>query len=395
MKLYAQHGYAKSDKIDRALEAEALDGVIFGPNNEKPESLRECVEKFAQLRPSPDILIDPQLYVSLLSNPKEGNLPLYDEYYASNLTMRDLTPRRINEIVRNVLDFQRNLPVTRLVSPTIILDSFTNRSAQIAHFLAQASMDYHASLKAARPLMLSFVFNETALSSQDQVNEFLDTVSLYEAAGFYLVVARPIGQYQQIFEWERMAGWMLILYSLGVRNRFEVICGYTDFLGFPAAAVGASAAATGWFNSLRQFDVKRFLPSSGGRPPRERYSSAPLLNSIFLQELDNCYDADMIEDVLTGTKYDRIFRRDRPSAYEWPPDLSTLHHWATLKQLFNLIEGRNTRDRIQVVEKAIAGAEILYGKLQKKGVQFDPTTGPSNLREWNQAITTFRALARL
>jgi hypothetical protein len=395
MKLYAQHGYAKSDKMDRALEAEALDGVIFGPNNEKPESLRDCVRKFAQLKPSPDILIDPQLYVSLLPSPKEGNLPLYDEYYSSNLTTRDLTPRRIDEIVRKVLDFQRNLPVTRLVSPTIILESFTNRSAQIAQFLAQASMDYHAGLKSARPLMLSFVFNETALSSQDQVNEFLDTVSLYEAAGFYLVVARPVGQYQQIFEWERMACWMLILYSLGIRNRFEVVCGYTDFPGFLASAVGASAAATGWFNSLRQFDVKRFSPSTGGRPPKERYSSAPLLSSIFLQELDNCYDADMIEDVLTGTDYDQIFQEDRPSAYDWPPDVSTLHHWATLKMLFRLTKGGNIKDRIQIVEKAIASAEILYGKLGRKGVQFDPTTGPSNLREWGQALATFRALARL
>ena len=397
MKLYAQHGYAKSNKIDRAFEAGAVDGVVFGPNNEKPESLRDCVKKFAELKPRPDILIDPQLYVSFLSNPKEGNLPLYEDYYVSELTIRDLTPRRINEIVRKVLDFQNELPVTRLVSPTIILDSFTNRSAQVAQFLAQASMEYHASLIAAPPLLLSFVFNENALSSQDQVNEFLDTVSLYEAAGFYLVVERPIGPYQQIFAWERMAGWMLIVYSLAVRNQFEVLCGYTDFLGFPASAVGASAAATGWFNSLRQFDVKRFLPSSGGRPPKERYSSGPLLNSIFLQELDNCYDADMIANVLTGTRYDRRFETERPTTRDWPPDISTLHHWATLKKLFQVCmnAGKNTKGRIAVVEEAIAGAEILYGKLRRHGVQLDPATGPSHLREWGQAITTFRALARL
>src|SRR5260370_42420426 len=116
MKLYAQHGYAKSDKIDRAFEDGAVNGVIFGPNNEKPESLREYVEKFAQLKPRPDILIDPQLYVSLLTNPKEGNLPLYD-YYSSNLTIRDLTPKRINSIVRSVINFQNELPVTRFISP--------------------------------------------------------------------------------------------------------------------------------------------------------------------------------------------------------------------------------------------------------------------------------------
>lgn len=395
MKLYAQHGYAKSDKIHRALQERGVDGVVFGPNNERPEALRDCVARYAKFSPSPDLLIDPQLYVSLLSNPKEGNLPLYDDYYVSNLTLRDFTPRKIDDIVRKVLDFQHALPVTRLVAPTIILESFTNRSAQVAHFLAQSSMDYHGGLKGAAPLLLSFVFHETALASQDQVDEFLDTVSLYEAQGFYLVVARPVGAYQQIFEWERMACWMLLLYSLGIRNRFEVLCGYTDFLGFPASAVGASAAATGWFNSLRQFDVKRFLPSTGGRAPKERYSSGPLLNSIFLQELDNCYDAGMLDEALTGTKYDRVFAKGRPTAHDWPPDISTLHHWVTLKALFKLTERKNIRESIVAVEEAIAGGEILYGKLRRQGVQFDPTTGPSHLREWGQAITTFRALARL
>lgn len=395
MKLYAQHGYAKSDKIDRALRKNAVDGVIFGPNNERPDSLRECVARFAELKQGPDLLIDPQLYVSLLGNPKEGNLPLYKDYYVSNLTIRDFTPKRIAEMVRKALDFQSELPLTRLVSPTIIVDNFTNRSAQIAQFLAQASMDYYEGLASAPPLLLSFVFDETALISQDQVNEFLDTVSLYDAHGFYLVVARPIGQYTQFFEWERMSSWLLILYSLGVRNRYEVVCGYTDLLGFLASAVGASAAATGWFNSLRQFDVKRFLPSSGGRPPRERYSSAPLLNSIFLQELDNCYDADMLDDVLTGTDYDEIFGANRPSANDWPLDVSTLHHWATLKKLFRLTNKRNVKERIDVVEGAIARAEIIYNDLRKKGVQFDPTTGAAHLKEWSQAITTFRALAKL
>ena len=393
MKLYAQHGYAKSDKIDRAFEGGAVNGVIFGPNNEKPESLRECVEKFAQLKPRPDILIDPQLYVSLLTNPKEGNLPLYD-YYSSNLTIRDLTPKRINSIVRSVINFQNELPVTRFISPTIIVDNFTSRSVQIAQFLAQSSMDYYSGLKTKTPLLLSYVFSENALGSQSQVDEFLDTVSLYETTGFYLVVVRPSGQYQQIFDAERMAAWLFILYSLGIRNRFETVCGYTDFLGFPASALGASAAATGWFNSLRQFDVKRFQPSTGGRPPKERYSSGPLLNSIFLQELDNCYDSDMTRDVLTGTIYDRVFRQGRPSSQDWPTDISTLHHWATLKQLYERTASKSLRERIEVVEKSISDAEILYNRLRGSGVQFDPITGPAHLREWSQALSTFRSLAR-
>jgi hypothetical protein len=395
MKLYAQHGYAKKDKIDRAFEYGLLDGVIFSPNNERPESLRESVYKFSEFDSSPDLLIDPQLYVSLINNAKEGNLPLYEEYYVSDLTIRDFTPRRIREVVKNTMTFQFALPVSRILSPTIILDSFTNRSAQVAHFLAEESMEYYNGLVKPPPLLLSYVFNETALSSHDEVREFLDTVSLYSTNGFYLVVARPIGPYQQTFAWERMTEWMQILYSLGVRSRFEVVCGYTDFLAFPASAAGSTAAGTGWFNSLRQFDVKRFQPSSGGRPPKDRYSSAPLLNSIFLQELVNCFDAGMVEDVLTGTQFDLGFRKGRPSSEEWPPSTSALHHWSTLRRLLSLTEDSSPKKRFDALEEAVGKARSLYSDLKRSGIQFDPTTGPAHLSEWSQSIATFRALARI
>jgi len=396
MKLYAQHGFGKGDKIDRGFEDELLDGVIIGPNNERPDSLSACVERYSQLDSNPDIMIDPQLYVSLVSNAKEGNLPLYDQYYVSDLTLRDFTPRRIAEIVENTLDFQSRFPVTHLISPTILLESFTNRSAQIAHFLAQESVEYHDSLDDAPLLLLSYVFHENALGSHEQVTEFLDTVSLYTASGFYLVVIKPTGaQYHQMFPPERMAEWLLMIYSLSVRNRFQVVCGYTDFLSYPAAAAGATAGATGWFNTLRQFDIRRFQPSTGGRPAKERYSSAPLLNSVYLQELINCFDAGIIDRVLTRTPYDRVFRQNRPDPSDWPPDISTLHHWATLKKLFERMNEKNSRERLQILEESITAAWDLYQALQRRDLHFDPTTGYGHLRDWAEGNRLFRSHAKL
>jgi hypothetical protein len=396
MKLYAQHGFGKSDKIDRGFEDGLLDGVIIGPNNERPDSLFACVQRYSELDSNPDIMIDPQLYVSLLSNAKEGNLPLYEDYYVSDLSLRDFTARRIAELVRNTLEFQLRLPITHLLSPTILLESFTNRSTQIAHFLAQESIEYHNSLDNPPPLLLSYVFHEPALSSHDQVREFLDTVSLYTASGFYFVVVRPTGsQYQQSFSPERMAEWLLMIYSLGVRSRFQVVCGYTDFLAYPAAAAGATASATGWFNTLRQFDVKRFQPSTGGARPKERYSSGPLLNSIFFQELVNAYDAEVADRVFTRTRYDRILRQGQPDPSNWPADLSTLHHWATLAKLFETLDDKNTRERLITIESAIASASDTYRSLLRRDVQFDPITGPAHLAEWMQAIAMLRSFARL
>ena len=124
MKLYAQHGYAKGDKLNVAFESELLDGVVLGPNNEKPESLRSCVETLSRLSSNPDILIDPQFYVSLLKNPKEENLPLYDTYYESNVTLRDSAPKRIAKVVRSVLEF----PTGTACHQTFISDDHSRQS---------------------------------------------------------------------------------------------------------------------------------------------------------------------------------------------------------------------------------------------------------------------------
>lgn len=395
MKLYAQHGFGKGSKIDRAIDEDILDGVIFGPINEKPDSLRVCLERLSEHESQPDLIVDPQLYVSMLSDPKEGNLPLYDRYYETGLKLRDFTPRRTQELVRGCIDFQRELPVSHIVSPTILLDSFTNRPAQIAHFMAQAALEYVDSIRESRPLLLAFTFDETSLSQSEAVTEFLDTVSLYKSRGFYLVVSRT-GGYSQFFPPERMANWLMMLYSLGARNHFEVVCGYADFVALPAAALGVSAAASGWFQSLRKFDVKRFMPSGGGRQPRERYSSLPLLNSIYLQELYNCWELGLMEPILTRTQFDKMFDKDTPPLDEnWGVETSTLHHWATLKKVFDIPNAKRTSERVVQVEEAITRASRLYRNLQQEGVQFDPITGPGHLRDWAAAIELFRAAARI
>jgi hypothetical protein len=220
----------------------------------------------------------------------------------------------------------------------------------------------------------------------------LDTISLFEAAGFYFIVSRGVSQYQQTFEPNRLSQWLMMLFSLGSQNGFEVICGYTDFLAVAAACAGATAAATGWFNSLRQFDIRRFMPATGGARPKDRYSSARLLNSIYLQELDNCYQVGMLELVRTGTRYDQIFTpNNRPIEQDWPPDISTLHHWATLRTLLSVVPGGRIERRLEWLEQRVGGAQLLYADLRRRGVQFDSVTGPAHLSNWLDALPIFRA----
>jgi hypothetical protein len=395
VKLYAQHGWGKGDKIDRALENGHIAGVILSPHDEHPSDLGNYVSRLAGFEPAPDVMIDPQLYVSLLNDPNEGKLPLYD-YYRSNLGLRDFTARTVQSLVRAVIDFQRRMAVTHIISPTVIQEGFTHRSSQVAHSLAEESIEYWESItNDNRPLLVSAVFTESALMSHDQVAEWLDTISLYAAEGFYLVVERNTPLYSQGFDSDRMAELLKMIYSLA-RARFRVISGYSDFIGVNYAAVGAVASASGWSQKLRRFNRSRFLPSRGGRQPRDRYSAVPLLNSIFLAELDACQDAGRLRAVKSRTPYDAVFDGDTyPSGISWTPETSTLHHWASLARLYGSLARLATRDRLQRLSELITRAGSLYSDLARRGVTFEAPNGPAHLGDWADALGEFRRALRL
>ena len=395
MSLLAQHGWGKGEKIERALSSQDITGVILSPHDERRAEMTRYIAELVQSTHHPLVMIDPQVHVSLLQGANEGKLPEYP-YYHRNLSLRDFSARNIQQFVRQALDFQRSLGVTHIVSPTIIQEGFSDRSSQVALSLAQESIDYWSGIQGDdRPLLISVVFSENALSTHDQVAEFLDTVSLYETGGFYLVADRNDTVYSQDFHPVRLSELLKIVYSLS-RSQFQVICGYSDFLGHLYTAFGAAGTATGWTQKLRQFNSSKFVPSAGGRQPRDRYSSSPLLNSIFVTELDACQDAGRLPEVLSNTAYDSIFDGSTyPTGMSWSQGTASLHHWATLTILQRQLSGRQMRERLQIVDRTITRAQILYAELAGSGVTFEPQNGPNHLRSWADALASARASLRI
>ena len=262
--------------------------------------------------------------------------------------------------------------------------------------LAQESIEYWSGIQGeSRPLLVSVVFSENALSTHDQVAEFLDTVSLYETAGFYVVIDRNDTVYSQDLNRDRLSEFLRVIYSLA-RSQFQVVCGYSDLLGGLYTAFGADATATGWSQKLRRFNSAKFIPSRGGRPARDRYSSLPLLNSIFVTELDACQDAGHLTEVLSNTPYDRVFNgTSSPAGVSWSQLRATLHHWATLAALQAQLTGIQVRDRLQTVSRMITQARSLYAQLGREGVTFEPQNGPAHLRSWADALAAARAALRV
>ncbi len=394
MPLLAQVGYGTGNKLELGIKARAVIGAIMSPRDETGDHLKRRLSDLRRLSGSSIRMFDPQFYVSTIGGARAGHLTEYPYFSNATLLSRmDFAPRQVRTYVKDCLNYQRGLEVSHLVSPTVMVEDLTDMWSQIALNLAEESLDHWSALKSPHPLLLSIVVSENALRNDDEVRRYADALSALDAPGFYVVVRRPQGCPPAI-DAEPMSNLMYVVYVLSEINEYWVACGYSDWLGLLLQAAGADCFATGWFQNLRQFSVERFMPAKGGRRPRKRYSSAPLLSSILIQpELQGASMVGLIDDVLSGTKHDAILRDD-PAGREalWTDEVSCLHHWETLTKLSRVLDAKkNVPAKLDQMLMLIRQAESRFRILSQQGVEFDPTTTGNHLAAWAGAISSFRA----
>lgn len=393
MTIYAQAGWAKSSKIIRGLSDGSISGVIWSPRDVLPHSMHADIRTYKEDFPKSIMLFDPQFYTTILPGVKDRCLQHYP--YWRNLTRSSLNSQANRRIhVQETLDYQLSLDVDRLLSPNIEIDSFGSPSCNISLALADESARYYSVLKETReppPLLTSLIISEACLSSPTNFNAFLDDISIIPTTGFYLVIHRDTSDYQARFEPDALENLIYLVYVLSEINSYEVICGYSDFVGILLCAVGAAAIGTGWYNNLRQFTFDRFLPTTPKRKARSRYSSKPLANSIFFNEMDTINNARQLGSVLSGTTYDNVFTRvANPSNAPWDLDTSTAHHWLVLESIIASVTGGSVQENLNNCTDIITNAQSTYNSLRRV-MPFDVYTGDHHLQQWQTAIHNFRS----
>jgi hypothetical protein len=396
--ILAQVGWGKSDIVEAGASDGSLKGAILSPKDETPGELAAYALRLRSAFHTKGLVFtDPQFYVTTIPDARDGHLPEYP-YYAPALTRTSFNPTAIRDYTERAIDFQSNLAVDRWVAPTVLFKGFRDPWSQIALSLAQTSIEVVGTKQNAKPLLISLVFDELALGDRDALDEYLDLISTLEVGGFYIVVRRNDPGYPAAYDEESLANLMYLTHVLGEKNSFEVVHGCTDFVGVALLAVGATAVSTGWYSNLRQFSLARFLPSAGGRPPRPRYSSKPLLNSLFVNpEMSQIATLGKLPLVLSGTKFDSVMSPDPMNAV-WSRRTSCLHHWEVLASLDSTISGAKVPKgsnklaaKIESLEGLLKVAQATYKELTGKGVTFEPMTGPRDVSTWLRAVTRFKS----
>ena len=189
---------------------------------------------------------NPQFFVSVLTPANDRFLGDYPYYSPARAAKDFIGSRKIAAYAKDVIDFQAERIFTRIVSPTVLVRSFSDQWSQISLQLADASIEYHESLENKVPLLVKVLLSESALDSRDELDAFLDVLTSWDVHGYHLTIARDDPTYDQTMDPDRMAHLLYMIYVLGDRNGFEVICGYCDFIGLACRAAGANAFANGW-----------------------------------------------------------------------------------------------------------------------------------------------------
>ena len=387
MTIFAQHGWGKSDKIEQGISNGLIEGVIMSPRDEVPETLSSYLSTIRRAHPNVELFVDPQFYVGSIGVLRDSKIDLYP-HFRPDLIPTSFSPAEVQNIVRDTLVWQRALDVTHMLSPTVIVNDLGSQWAQIAMMLAQETVRQH---DGNRPLLISIVVGEDALRQRSLVDGWLNDLTNLDVDGFYFVVRRSSDNYRQRYDPEVLASVLLACYSLSELNDYRIYCGYTDMVTLLMHAVGVDGTAAGWYFNLRRFTLTRFLPATGGRRPRSRYSSRPLLNSIYMSDLDGIYNGGQVANVLSATQFDgRFLAATNPENVNWPDYDSALHHWNVLHDISRSALGNTVTDRLNSAANLISQALVNYANVASL-ISFSNETGPAHLEEWIDGLNLFRA----
>ena len=388
MRLLAQQGFGKARYIDDSINDRTAYGAILSPRDEDPIALETLINNLRTGK-TKFIAVDPQFYAFTIPDARLRRLADYP-YYPGFLTRRNFSRTQdLRRYAVDALEYQKTLNVSHFIAPSIALMDLRDSYSQVFVSMAQESLEWHEQQDDSRPLLLSLILNESALNSSEAVDEFLDVATSWSCEGMYICVQATSSAYPANLGAAALANLLYIIYVLSELNDYSITIGFCDFNSFLFGAAGASFAATGWYNSLKQFSLNRWIPSKGGARPRPRYSSSALLASILIEpELSEVMERGLQSYALSGTQFDSQLLESAVGS-NWPASVAFRAHIAALSLLGSEVAEmpRSAALRLNRVMARVERARSSYLLLVREGVSFQTRFGFLDI--WQDAIERF------
>jgi hypothetical protein len=389
--ILAQHGYGPSDRVETGMQDGSIHGVILSAANINPDQIASYCTGLTSVKSDALLLFDPEYYVNFIQEAdKFGKLADYP-YFNHPMAPSDLaSPKRLLQTTEQVLRFQIDAGLKKLVAPTLEITSFGSAHEPYALSLLNAAVEYVADNQPDTELYGSLVINESAFYDLERMALFLDAITRIKGVtGFYIVIDRTDSAKSIWTNPQNLAAYMYLVHTLSANKK--IILGYTDGTGLLGLAVGAGYIGNGWWLNSGNFTKQRFVASGGRR--RATYYSKQLMSSIYVDgELSVLVSKGFGEQIAGSSKYDAAVTADPLNPTSWSERNTVFHKWLMLsdddKELAAL---SNEQERLELLSTKIAQAKDLSE--QMNGLLpdgFKSTHGPEKLRTWLAAIEQYR-----
>lgn len=393
--LLAQDGHGGAGVVQKGLEDNLIQGVVLSPLHMTPEKLKEILITLRKAHKDKLFLFDSHFYVPYIPSANNFSKLSSHPYYKKiekGLKNKSFTSSKIPEFTSDVLKYQAGLGLEYIISPSVIISGFGSASNLISIQLQTEAEEQFKRMKIKKgKLLQNLPISESALKDEEGFKSFLDELTLSKVKGFYIFVERLESGFPMWSDPNTLAKFMYLVHTL-TESDFEVFCGHVDLVGILLYAVGAKAVSSGWWQKQKQFTGRQFL-KTGGRPPRQKYTSLSLLNSIYLDpDVKLLPEIGFVEQVMKKTGYDTELLKDLVDT-PWSRLNSRLHYWAVLNKLLLELDGRDSIDeKLDLVRSKIDSALSLYKEMESKREKFSQESGASHLLVWKKAITLFNEL---
>lgn len=382
MTFYIQHGYGKGQKIPAVLAGGNLGGIILSPGDEDPANLgdtaRYCRDNGLK------VLTDPQTYLYSTQPAGRGK-----NHQSHGLSFDGLSWAQDAQSVATHIDrigqFNSALnPDGHWIAPGPLQDSFadlwTPLSVQFARTASQAWGPDRT--------IATLAVDEAGLSDWLAIERWLDVATALPVRGFYVLVSRSSTTYPAT-PWApaKLANLLRLIHALGELNDLDVTWGFSDFEGLLGVAVGASAMATGWSYTLRQFSSSKWMsPATGGRAPAVR-THVQRLWALPRAETETAplFASSQREAIFTGGEINRYI--STPFDALGRVDAQVDHMRALAARATQLSSQPDISTRVNAVTSSLERAVALWDSIGTTGMLPDPS--------YRNRVIAFRDALRL
>ncbi len=395
MKLFAQHGYGPSDKLEQGLRMKAIDGVILSSRYTRPDKAKAEVAKIRKVSKKAEILIDPEYCAASVIGSPNAQLGYLEEWpHFRPLRMVDFLVKKqeVDQIVDEALTAQDKAGATSLIAPSVYIPtSLDSMEAALAlSFFEYGAMqsDYHEKRTYA-----TLALHRDALLNRKALMDFVNglTGMSDRPKGIYLIVGTDSSSgvnstpSAELYQAEVLAGWMYLNLAFNL-NAIPVINGYCDLFWPFLAVAGDGAGATGWWSNLQCFSLDRYIKTSDfRRQPKIRYLSANLLARVTVDERQ-AFEAVM-PSVNNGLPSDAAYKGAEPGRTD-----EAVQAWEALKALNAKVSDDDPEQALVDLEQLILAAGKNWAGLRGFGFTKGQEAVDEYLRNLSNAVKVFREL---